>query len=74
MGVACGGLVGVASCFLNIDFQDRVSVAFTTISSWALRLSDSGCGLALESVSSTMMCVGCLTVADVRPCPLTWHV
>ena len=36
VGVACGGLVGVA---------------FITSSSWAVRLSVSGCGLALESVS-----------------------
>ena len=71
--------MGVASCFLNHDFQDRVSVAcgglagvaFVTSSSWAVGLSVSGCGLALESVSSTMMCVGWLTVADVRPGPLT---
>ena len=59
MGVACDGLVGVASCFLNSDFQDRVGVAcgwfvglaFITSSSWAVRLSVSGYGLALESVS-----------------------
>ena len=56
MGVACGGLV---------------DVAFITSSSWAERLSVSGCGLALELVSSNMMCVGWLTVADVRPGPLT---
>ena len=46
-----------------------VGVAFIMSSSWAVRLS--GCGLALESVSLTMMCVGWLTVADVRPGPLT---
>ena len=71
--------MGVASCLLNNDFQDRVrvtsgglvGVAFLTSSSWAVRLSVSGCGLALESLSSTMMCVGWLTVADVRPFPLT---
>ena len=63
--------MGVASSFLNHDFQDRVGVAFITSSSLAVRLSDSGCGLALESVISTMMCVGWLTVADVRPGPLT---
>ena len=28
-------------------------------------------GLPLDSVSSTRMCVGWLTVADVRPGPLT---
>ena len=51
--------MGVASCFLNNDFQDRVGVAcgglvdvaFITSSSWAVRLSVSRCGLALESVS-----------------------
>ena len=59
MGVACGGLVGVASCFWKNDFQDRLGVAcggsvgvvLITGSSWAVRLSVSGCGLALESVS-----------------------
>ena len=56
MGGACSGLVGVA---------------FITSSSWAVRLSVSGCGLALESVSSAMICVGLLTVADVTPGPLT---
>ena len=71
MGVPCSGLVGVASCFLNNDFQDRLGVPFITSSSWAVRLSVSGCGLELESASSTMMCVGWLTVADVRPGPLT---
>ena len=70
MGVACGGLVDVDSCFLNNNFQDRVDMLLTS-SSWAVRLSVSGCGLALESVSSTLKCVGWLTVADVRPGPLT---
>ena len=70
MGVAGGGLVGVASCFLKNDFQDRVGMLLTS-SSWAVRLSVSGCGLALESVSSTMMCVWWLTVAEVKPGPLT---
>ena len=79
MGVACDGLVGVASCFLNNDFQDRmgvtcgglVCVAFITSSSWAVSLSVNGCSLALESVILATMCVGWLTVADVRPGPLT---
>ena len=48
-----------------------MGVAFITSSSWAVRLTVGGCGLALESVSSAMMCVGWLTVADVRPGPLT---
>ena len=48
-----------------------MGVAFLTSSSWAVRLSVSGCGLALESVSLIMMCVGWLTVAAVRPGPLT---
>ena len=56
VGVACGGFVGVA---------------FRVSSSWAVRMSVSGYCLALESVSSIMMCVGWLTVADVRPGPLT---
>ena len=76
--MACCGSLCVASCFLNNDFQDRVGVAsvelvvvaFLTSSSWAVRFSVSGCGLAQESVSLTM-CVGWLTVADVRPGPLT---
>ena len=34
----------------------------------------SECGLPLESVSVTRMCVGWSTVADVRPGPLTWQV
>ena len=46
-------------------------VAFVTSSSLAVRLSACECGLSLESVSSTRMCVGWLTVADVRPGPLT---
>ena len=59
-----------SGCLLKRDNQDRVGVALIT-TSWATRLSVSGCGLALESVSATMMCVGWLTVADVRPGPLT---
>ena len=64
VGVVFGGLVGVAFCGL-------VGVAFIIGSSSAVRLSVSGCGLALESISSSMICVGWLTVADVRPGPLT---
>ena len=68
--------MGVASCFLNHDLQVRMGVAcggvaFVTSSSLAVRLSACECGLSLESVSSTRMCVGWLTVADVRPGPLT---
>ena len=48
-----------------------MGVAFLTSFSWAVRFSVSGCSLALESISSIMMCVGWLTVADVRPGPLT---
>ena len=54
--VACGGLVGVA---------------FITSSSWEERLSVGGCGLALQAFSLTVIFVGWLTVADVRPGPLT---
>ena len=66
-----------SGCLLKRDNQDRVTcgvlvgVVFITSSSWAVRLGSNRCGLALESVSSTMMCVGWLTVADVRPGPLT---
>ena len=66
--------MGVACAFVNINFQDRVGVDFITGSSWAVTLIVSGCDLALRSVSSTIMCVGWLSVADVRPGPLTWHV
>ena len=69
--VAWGRVVCVASCFLNHDFQDRLGVGFIMTCSWAVILSVGGCGLALDSVSSTTMCVGWLTVADVRPGPLT---
>ena len=31
-------------------------------------------GLPLVSVTSTMTCVGWLTVADCKPGPLTWQV
>ena len=51
-----------------------VLVAFETSSSCAVTFSGSECGLPLESVSWTRTCVGWLTVADVRPGPLTWHV
>ena len=48
-----------------------MGVDFITSSSWAVILSVSGCALALESITSSIMCVGWLTVADVRPGPLT---
>ena len=48
-----------------------VLVAFETSSSCAVTFSGSECGLPLESVSWTRTCVGWLTVADVRPGPLT---
>ena len=56
--------VGVASCVF-------VGVAFETSSSCAVTFSGSEYGLPLESVSWTRTCVGWLTVADVRPGPLT---
>ena len=66
-------------CLLKRDNQDRVGVAcggvvsgaLITRSSSAVRMSVSGCCLALYSVNSTIMCVGWLTVADFRPGPLT---
>ena len=48
-----------------------VVVAFETSSSCAVTFSGSEYGLPLESVSWTRTCVGWLTVADVRPGPLT---
>ena len=57
-------LVGVASGWL-------VGVVFETSWSCAVIFSGGEYGLPLESVSSTRMCVGWLTVADVRPGPLT---
>ena len=60
----CFVLVGVASGWL-------FGVAFEIGWSCAVIFSGSEYGLPLESVSSTRMCVGWLTVADVRPGPLT---
>ena len=51
-----------------------VGVAFVTSSSWAVTFCCSEHGCLLDSVSSTMTCVGWLTVADCRPGPLTWHM
>ena len=48
-----------------------VGVAFETSSICAVTFSGSEYGLPLESVSWTRTCVGWLTVADVRPGPLT---
>ena len=56
MGVACGEIFGGT---------------FVMSSNCAVRLNISGCCLPLESVSSNKMCVGWLTMADVRPGPLT---
>ena len=44
------------------------------VSSRAVTFCGSEAGLLLESVSSTMTCVGWLTVADCRPGPPTWLV
>ena len=49
-----------------------MGVIFETSWSCAVIFSGSEYDLPLESVSSTRMCVGWLTVADVRPGPLTW--
>ena len=54
-----------SDCLLKHDNQDRVDVAcvgllgvaFITSSSWAVRLSLSECGLALEAFSSTVIYV-----------------
>ena len=62
--VTTGGLVGVS-------LGGFVGVAFETSSSCAVAFSGSEYGLPLESVSWARTCVGWLTVADVRPGPLT---
>ena len=51
-----------------------VGVVFEASCSCAVTFRGSECGLPLESVSVTRMCVGWSTVADVRPGPLTWQV
>ena len=48
-----------------------MGVAFKTGFSCAVTFSCGELDLSLESVSSTRMCVGWLTVADVRPGPWT---
>ena len=48
-----------------------MGVVFETSWSFAVIFSGGEYGLPLESVSLTRMCVGWLTVADVRPGPLT---
>ena len=59
--------------FIFWDILDSlVGVPFAMHSSCAVIFSGGEYGLPLESVSSTRMCVGRLTVADVRPGPLTW--
>ena len=58
------GHLGVASGRL-------VRVALEISSSFAVTFTGSEYGLPVESVISTRMCVGWLTVADVRPGPLT---
>ena len=68
------GLVGGVSCFLDQGHHvvfETVGVVFETSWSCAVIFSGGEYGLPLESVSSTRMCVGWLTVADVRPGPLT---
>ena len=67
-------------CFLNHGHLVLVSVAPGSLvdvalsearSSCAVTFSGSEYSLQLESVIWTRMCVGWLTVADVRPGPLT---
>ena len=65
------GLVGGISCFLDQGHHDLVSVVFETSWSCAVIFSGGEYGLPPEFISSTRMCVGWLTVADVRPGPLT---
>ena len=73
----CGrvGQVGLASFFFSHNLQKGGSLAYGGVasSSWAviLTVAVSGHGLPSESVSSIMICVGWLTVADVRPGPRT---
>ena len=55
-------------CLLD---QGHQFLAFEISWSCAVTFSGSEYGLPLESMSSTRMCVGWLTVADVRPGPLT---
>ena len=55
-------------CFLD---QGHQVLVFETSWSCAVIFSGGEYCLPLESTSSTRMCVGWLTVADVRPGPLT---
>ena len=55
-------------CFLDQVHQVFV---FEIGPTCAVTFSGSEYGLPLESISSTIMCVEWLTVADVRPGPLT---
>ena len=74
----CDLLVSGVSCFLDQGHNVLVGVASGSLvdvvfeTSWSCAVIFSGCeyGLPLESVSSTRMCVGWLTVADLRPGPL----
>ena len=54
--------------------QGNKDMAFEASCSCAVTFRRSECGLPLESVSWTRMCVGWFTVADVRPGPPTRHV
>ena len=64
-----------SGCVLDQGHLVLVGVALVEAScSCAVTFRGSECGLPLESVSVTRMCVGWSTVADVRPGPLTWQV
>ena len=64
-----------SGCVLDQGHHLLVGVVLVEAScSCAVTFRGSEYGLPLESVSVTKMCVGCSTVADVRPGPLTWQV
>ena len=60
-----------SGCFLDQGHHVLVGLAFETSWNRAVIFSGGEYGLPLESVSSARMCVGWLTVADVRPGPPT---
>ena len=61
----------LACCDLACRHLNLVGVAFEMGSSWTVTFIGSGCGLPLESVNSTSTREVRLTVADIRPGPLT---
>ena len=69
-----GEVVATAACTAGGFLDGLVGVALEISSSWAVTFCGTEHGLLLESVNSTMTCVGWLAVADCRPGPLTWQV